>query len=518
MPGIRPSDSIRKGHQLPGERIQNLCCDPRRRRIRLEKNMNADSTAEDQPLDQVPAATEPARHEQEEIPATVAPAANTKTGRNDPCPCGSGKKYKKCCLPKDEAERQKFRAAQIDARLQQAETPNPTAPGAALPDASASPPLFDDEVQDQDPLPPETRRRLNEWWDAFKALPNPTHEQMNTFLSHLLELPAEPTEWADLFHRFARASHPELPAVFRRIAGNVPHTKEAGMAFYYWAAAEEFTRCGHPQLLPEVAAGFRKLDLQSYDPDALWHLLDWLLAANFETETLALAEHFLPILRADDGLMDYSVPDLCDKIFELRAGARLREDQNPGPDVERVAEELRRNMEEDIHLDSARAAATVIANRSQATPWSRAEFELVSGDIREDTKAWEDCLRLFRTLLQVAREAWRVEQRTPGCALLGLTLMLNSVYRAQDSGGKKAKKSSHNLLDHLLPAGLEARLVRSCRDMIGINEPRAQLMLDGHEVLWRFATRHQLLSAPDLARSRKELDRLKQLLNKARRD
>ena len=23
---------------------------------------------------------------------------NTKTGRNDPCPCGSGKKYKKCCL------------------------------------------------------------------------------------------------------------------------------------------------------------------------------------------------------------------------------------------------------------------------------------------------------------------------------------------------------------------------------------------------------------------------------------
>lgn len=26
-----------------------------------------------------------------------------KTGRNDPCPCGSGNKYKRCCLPKDEA-------------------------------------------------------------------------------------------------------------------------------------------------------------------------------------------------------------------------------------------------------------------------------------------------------------------------------------------------------------------------------------------------------------------------------
>ncbi|MCJ7610645.1 MAG: SEC-C domain-containing protein, partial [Candidatus Aminicenantes bacterium] len=24
-----------------------------------------------------------------------------KPGRNDPCPCGSGKKYKRCCGPKD---------------------------------------------------------------------------------------------------------------------------------------------------------------------------------------------------------------------------------------------------------------------------------------------------------------------------------------------------------------------------------------------------------------------------------
>ncbi len=27
-----------------------------------------------------------------------------KLGRNDPCHCGSGNKYKKCCLPKDAAE------------------------------------------------------------------------------------------------------------------------------------------------------------------------------------------------------------------------------------------------------------------------------------------------------------------------------------------------------------------------------------------------------------------------------
>ena len=29
--------------------------------------------------------------------------ATEKVGRNDPCPCGSGKKYKKCCLPREQA-------------------------------------------------------------------------------------------------------------------------------------------------------------------------------------------------------------------------------------------------------------------------------------------------------------------------------------------------------------------------------------------------------------------------------
>jgi uncharacterized protein len=31
----------------------------------------------------------------------AGPARRTRIGRNDPCPCGSGKKYKKCCLRKE---------------------------------------------------------------------------------------------------------------------------------------------------------------------------------------------------------------------------------------------------------------------------------------------------------------------------------------------------------------------------------------------------------------------------------
>ncbi len=44
------------------------------------------------------------KHESEvEKPAEPAEYhAGPKVGRNDSCPCGSGKKYKKCCLSKNE--------------------------------------------------------------------------------------------------------------------------------------------------------------------------------------------------------------------------------------------------------------------------------------------------------------------------------------------------------------------------------------------------------------------------------
>src|SRR5690349_15482816 len=36
----------------------------------------------------------------------------TKLGRNDLCPCGSGKKYKKCCLQEADAAAAKYREEQ----------------------------------------------------------------------------------------------------------------------------------------------------------------------------------------------------------------------------------------------------------------------------------------------------------------------------------------------------------------------------------------------------------------------
>jgi len=39
---------------------------------------------------------------EQRIGGIIRARAEKKIGRNEPCPCGSGKKFKKCCLGKDQ--------------------------------------------------------------------------------------------------------------------------------------------------------------------------------------------------------------------------------------------------------------------------------------------------------------------------------------------------------------------------------------------------------------------------------
>jgi len=54
----------------------------------------------------------------------VNPMPGRHLGRNDPCHCGSGRKYKHCCLAKDEAE---VRAASAEAAETRSAKPEPAA-------------------------------------------------------------------------------------------------------------------------------------------------------------------------------------------------------------------------------------------------------------------------------------------------------------------------------------------------------------------------------------------------------
>lgn len=46
---------------------------------------------------------------------------NTKVGRNDPCPCGSGKKYKQCCLNKPPLAKKKITVTNLKAKPEESQ-------------------------------------------------------------------------------------------------------------------------------------------------------------------------------------------------------------------------------------------------------------------------------------------------------------------------------------------------------------------------------------------------------------
>jgi hypothetical protein len=152
----------------------------------------------------------------------------------------------------------------------------------------------------------------------------------------------------------------------------------------------------------------------------------------------------------------------------------------------------------------------MICDREPRSAWTRADFDLVKGDISKSDAAWQACLRLYDTLMGVAREAWQNESFPPACGFRGLSNVLASVYEARAKTQAKTKKESRpgNLLDCLNVAGLDERIARNCRGILGINLPRARLMLEAYELLLRFAERHQLISTGNAAATQSELVRL----------
>ena len=212
--------------------------------------------------------------------------------------------------------------------------------------------------------------------------------------------------------------------------------------------------------------------------------------------------------------MPYAVPETCSLIFQLRVGIALRSGAHAAGSQEALTQALGRDIEEHVDAEAVAHAVRVICEQDSRSEWTRAHFARATGDIRTSDQAWQECLSLFDTLIAAARDAWHCENFPPGCAYLGLSRLLESVYSASaEAGGKRKKQAQRdNLLDCLNPGGMEARLAQSCRDLLGVNEPRAQLLLDAQEVLLNFASRHELITDTSAAATRAELARLRGLL------
>ena len=221
--------------------------------------------------------------------------------------------------------------------------------------------LFEEHTKEVPGAPPEVDEELKRIWDEFEKLSRPSLEELNPLLEQLFRLPPEATLWSEVFHTLARHQPGQLPELFRRIAGNVPHAKDTGMGYFYWAAMEEFDRRGYRHLLPEVAAALRRFDVQSYSVEALGHIRYYLLNAGFDAELLAVCEYYLPILRQDAELFGWVAPEWSQLVFEIRAGRLLEGGWGPDTPIESVTRSLLADIEGDVYPETSSYLAAIAA-------------------------------------------------------------------------------------------------------------------------------------------------------------
>ena len=163
----------------------------------------------------------------------------TNIGRNDPCPCGSGKKYKKCCLPKEEAVKLEAHAKEKVVREERATA----------------------RRQEQR----KTNAEFRAWFaggmddkeDELTAASNAAVD-----LVHAGKLDEAEKAARDLLERF-----PEVHDGYDRLGMVYEARGDKQQAAYYYRKVIEFVRAHPDQYDPEFETTFSKL-VEELDPPA----------------------------------------------------------------------------------------------------------------------------------------------------------------------------------------------------------------------------------------------------------
>jgi hypothetical protein len=283
-----------------------------------------------------------------------------KVGRNDPCPCGSGKKYKKCCLAKDEAAARQ--AAQERARVVRAV--EPLAGGDPFVGFPAYTP----------PSPPEARPRSpeeaarEELWTDFEAAD--VAEQTALFrraladdlldgeyayemLAHLRD-EGEHALWGTLVEEL-QAARPDL------YAHSAPYYLE-------WQIADALA-AGYLDRLPALAAALA--ETAGDDLDQFYHSRDRLAYHGhlaLLAETMARA---WPLVRESDKFIPGADAEFAAEAQQLTMLAYLERTAAPRADDPALLAAV--EQFEPVDFPEALADQIALITGQADRPWDRAD-------------------------------------------------------------------------------------------------------------------------------------------------
>ena len=215
-----------------------------------------------------------------------------KIGRNDPCPCGSGKKYKKCCLRKEEEERRK-KALKQDADWEEDEIDIEESMKKAATGVEECDDLHGfDEFAEFEPgkdveLLPVERDILGTWEEKVTKVSDPDelHKEIVEFVKTYPELSAK-TDLVDdtLFELgemyFAEGRYAPYIELLEWFSSNCPSVYEKSFSFYdnyrvYW-----YTITHQRDKVKGCLDSYRKAPDTS--PDRLFDLICFMMSWNFQ--------------------------------------------------------------------------------------------------------------------------------------------------------------------------------------------------------------------------------------------
>lgn len=295
-----------------------------------------------------------------------------KVGRNDPCPCGSGNKYKRCCLEKDEA------------KAREAAKPRPYAPPPGV------------TVTENAPPPPrEPSPEMAHWdayWERFHAASNDeklaiAHEAIGSEdfdgeyafeLGNALQEPlAAARRWDDLdaFYTRIEREHPEA------------HADSAGYIALFQAENElEAARGGELEAM-------RRLGVHFADVSECGHrLLDGLRFHGRADLVEALLSAAWPHVKESE-LFDWAKDDCRSHLVDAIVVRHRAQRPSISADDAALLAEIAPLFED--RVDAERAVASWLGSTPRT--WSYGDFARVDHD---DDTSLRDLFIGFRAVLE----------------------------------------------------------------------------------------------------------------------
>ena len=247
----------------------------------------------------------------------------SKIGRNDTCPCGSGKKYKKCCLPKEQqrvvAGRRKnnivgprqdnwdefFEDLAVDPAEFQVEDEASEA-GAQSDNTVDEEPFVPNRISDDVPEIGERERAIvDAWWTAYKGMKDPDAiiQHLNGFFQAQPGLvPNLELHYEVLFGlgeqliKAGRAS--DYIELLLRVRRDFPDAYLKSFGYYDLDIIHYRIASQNPKGVDSYLNWFK--EYPDSDPDNLFALVDFLMATGCDQPLIDLIEAtYYPVCRSE---------------------------------------------------------------------------------------------------------------------------------------------------------------------------------------------------------------------------